>query len=234
MLSHLDLEPSGLFVVAVAVVVLINVIAGWTLWSQFLLVDVGVGLCVGGAIATAALLVCFAIGVAMAVQEQIATVALLMGMVGGILFGSAYRSRGDEPPQPDDGPWDPTDDPGGDYAYPWWPEFERELRDYEAARSSEPVWARRGSLLRRLPFAAMTAKEKLHRVVERLSEPEAEQTLDYIERQQRRDPLVELLDNAPADDEPTTAEEEEGVQEARAEYGRGEVFTAEEIRREIA
>ena len=80
----------------------------------------------------------------------------------------------------------------------------------------------------------MTAKEKLHQVVESLSEPEAEETLDYIERQHGRDPLVELLENAPADDEPTTAEEEEGVREARAEYRRGEVFTAEEIRREIA
>jgi hypothetical protein len=55
----------------------------------------------------------------MAVQEQIATVAILMGMLGGVLFASVYRSRGDEPPAPDDGPWDPTDDPGGDYAYPW-------------------------------------------------------------------------------------------------------------------
>jgi hypothetical protein len=80
----------------------------------------------------------------------------------------------------------------------------------------------------------MTAKEKLHQVVESLSEPEAEQTLDYIERQRRRDPLIDLLDNAPPDDEPTTPEEEEGVQEARAEYRRGEVSTAEEIRREIA
>ena len=134
MLSHLDLEPSGLFVVAVGVVVLINVIAGWTLWSQFLLVDVGVGLCVGGAIATAVLLVCFAIGVPMAVQEQIATAALLMGMAGGILFATVYRSGGDGPFPPDDDPRDSPDDPGGDNAYPWWPEFERELRDYEAAR----------------------------------------------------------------------------------------------------
>jgi hypothetical protein len=31
-----------------------------------------------------------------------------------------------------------------------------------------------------------------------------------------RDPLVELLDNAPEDDEPTTPEEEDGVFTARA------------------
>ena len=80
----------------------------------------------------------------------------------------------------------------------------------------------------------MSAKEKLRKAVEGLSEPEAEQALDYIERQHRRDPLTDLLDDAPADDEPTTPEEEEGVQEARADYRRGEVSTAEEIRREIA
>ena len=81
---------------------------------------------------------------------------------------------------------------------------------------------------------AMTAKEKLHQVVEGLSEPEAEQTLDYIERRHRRDPLIDLLDNAPSDDEPITSEEEEGVRQARSEYRRGEVLAAEEIRREIA
>ena len=98
------------------------------------------------------LLVCFASGTPMVVQEKIASAALFMAMVGGILFASVYRSGGDGPFPPDDDPCNSPDDPGGDHAYPWWPEFERELRDYEAARSSEPVWARRGSLLRRLPL----------------------------------------------------------------------------------
>lgn len=73
----------------------------------------GVGLCVGGALATAALLVCFAIGVPMAVREQIATVALLMGMLGGVLFASVYRGGGDGPFPPDDDPRDPPDHPVG-------------------------------------------------------------------------------------------------------------------------
>lgn len=80
----------------------------------------------------------------------------------------------------------------------------------------------------------VTAKEKLREVVEDLSESEAEQALDYIERRREDESLTELLDNAPADDEPTSAEEEAGVREARSEYQRGEVFTADEIRREIA
>ncbi len=84
------------------------------------------------------LLVCFATGTPMAVQEKIAAASLFMGMMGGILFASVYRSGGDGPLPPDDGPWDPPDDPGGDYAFPWWPEFERQLRDYERERGREP------------------------------------------------------------------------------------------------
>ena len=49
-----------------------------------------------------------------------------------------------------------------------------------------------------------------------------------------RDPLVQLLDNAPEDDEPTTREEEAGVRDAKTEIERGEVFSAEEIKRELS
>ena len=79
----------------------------------------------------------------------------------------------------------------------------------------------------------MTAKEKLRQAIEALSETEAKEALDYIVRRRERDPLTDLLDNAPEDDEPTTPEEEEGVREARAEIERGEVFSAEEIKREL-
>jgi hypothetical protein len=78
----------------------------------------------------------------------------------------------------------------------------------------------------------MTAKEKLRARVEELSEAEAADTLDYLAS--RRDALAELLENAPLDDEPTTPEEEEGLREAREQVARGEVVSAEEIRREFA
>ena len=58
-----------------------------------------------------------------------------MTMVGGVLFASVYLGEDDDPLPPDDGPWDLPDHPGGDRAYPWWPDFERELRDYERART---------------------------------------------------------------------------------------------------
>ena len=82
----------------------------------------------------------------------------------------------------------------------------------------------------------MTAKEKLRLTVEELSEAEAADTLDYLatRRPGERDALGELLETAPLDDEPTTAEEEEGLREAREQVARGEVISAEEIRREFA
>jgi len=83
---------------------------------------------------------------------------------------------------------------------------------------------------------AMTAKEKLRETVEDLSEAEAAAALDYIARHRNgdRDALGELLNSAPLDDEPTTPEEEEGLREAREQVARGEVISAEEIRREFA
>jgi len=39
---------------------------------------------------------------------------------------------------------------------------------------------------------------------------------------------------APVDDEPTTPEEDEGAREASAQIARGEVISADEIRREVA
>jgi hypothetical protein len=82
----------------------------------------------------------------------------------------------------------------------------------------------------------MTAKEKLRATVEELSETEAAAALDYIasHRNCDRDALGEFLESAPLDDEPTTAVEEEGLREAREQIVRGEVISAEEIRREFA
>lgn len=43
-----------------------------------------------------------------------------------------------------------------------------------------------------------------------------------------------MLENAPLDDEPTTPEEEAGVQVARDEITRGETITPEQLRSELA
>ncbi len=138
MLTYVDLGPLTLFLIALGAALLIRFIAGSTPRSRSLLVGLALCLCVGGAVAVVTLLACFATGTPMTVQEKIATAAMFMSMVGGILFASVYRSGGDGPLPPDDGPCDRPDDPGGDDAYPWWPEFERELRDYERERGRGP------------------------------------------------------------------------------------------------
>ena len=68
----------------------------------------------------------------------------------------------------------------------------------------------------------MAAKEKLRERIEMLTEEEAAQTLQLLDR--GSDPLTLLLDNAPMDDEPVT-EEEAAVQVARDEIPRGETIS---------
>jgi hypothetical protein len=82
----------------------------------------------------------------------------------------------------------------------------------------------------------MTAKEKLQATVGELSEAEAADALDYIasRRHGGSNALDDLLAKAPLDDEPTTADEEAGLVEARDQAARGDVVSAEEIRREFA
>jgi hypothetical protein len=100
------------------------------------------------------------------------------------------------------------------------------------------VFWRSGSRIRaqsRYLSMTMTAKDKLRQTVEELSEAEAQDTLGFIvHRRSKRNALAELLERAPLDDEPTTPDEDEGVREAKEQIVRGEVLSADEIRREIA
>jgi hypothetical protein len=79
----------------------------------------------------------------------------------------------------------------------------------------------------------MTAKEKLRRAVEDLSELEAAQTLTFIARRHETDPMVEAFENAPEDDEPFTEEEAAEADEAWAQYKCGEAVPLDEIRHEF-
>ncbi len=80
----------------------------------------------------------------------------------------------------------------------------------------------------------MTAKEKLRRAVEELTEAEAAEALGVLAGRTQRDGLEELLDNAPIDDEPETDEERAAVAEARESLGRGETVRLDEIRAELS
>jgi hypothetical protein len=78
----------------------------------------------------------------------------------------------------------------------------------------------------------MTTKERLHRVVDELSEEEAADALDYIVSH-GRDPLARRLDAAPIDDEPLTDEERESLREGREDVAAGRVISMEDLRREL-
>ena len=77
----------------------------------------------------------------------------------------------------------------------------------------------------------MTTKEALHRLVDAIPQDgldEARRALEPL-----ADPFLLALANAPIDDEPETEEERAAVAEAREASARGEVFTLEEVRREL-
>ena len=82
----------------------------------------------------------------------------------------------------------------------------------------------------------MAVKDKLHQLVDELPDSEvhaAERFLAYL-RDVGSDPFLRMLAEAPVDDEPTTAEEDEGAAEAWQEYLRGEARPWEEVRKELA
>jgi len=80
----------------------------------------------------------------------------------------------------------------------------------------------------------MTVKERLHHVVEQMTDEEAEATLRRIDAQ-RADPLVRFLDAAPVDDEPVTAEEEAALAEVEVDRAAGvPTISFDDIKRKYA
>jgi hypothetical protein len=78
----------------------------------------------------------------------------------------------------------------------------------------------------------MTTKERLHRLVDELSEQEAAATLLVVQRR-RDDPMLHALAAAPLDDEPSSPEEDRSAREALAGYWRGEAIDADTLKREL-
>jgi hypothetical protein len=78
----------------------------------------------------------------------------------------------------------------------------------------------------------VTTKERLHKLVDELSEQEAEAALVIVERR-RDDPMLQALAAAPADDEPSDGDEDAGAAEALAAYRRGDAVDAEDLGREL-
>jgi hypothetical protein len=66
----------------------------------------------------------------------------------------------------------------------------------------------------------VTVKEQLHRVVDSLSDEEAERMLRRIEAL-RGEPLLRFLDAAPVDDDPVSEDEERAIAEVEADRANG-------------
>jgi hypothetical protein len=67
----------------------------------------------------------------------------------------------------------------------------------------------------------MTTKDRLHQLVDELSEQEAEAALVIVERR-RDDPMLHALASAPIDDEPSDVEEDASAAEALVAYRQAE------------
>jgi hypothetical protein len=79
----------------------------------------------------------------------------------------------------------------------------------------------------------MTTKERLHALVDELSEREAERALSLVEKE-REDPMIAAFRNAPEDDEPWTDEDEAAMAEVEADRAAGvPLIPLEEIEREL-
>jgi hypothetical protein len=81
----------------------------------------------------------------------------------------------------------------------------------------------------------MTTREKLHRLVDDLSDEEVGKALRLLSStHQNGDPLVALMDAAPIDDEPFTDEDAAAIAEVEADRAAGvPTIPFEEIKREF-
>jgi predicted ArsR family transcriptional regulator len=66
----------------------------------------------------------------------------------------------------------------------------------------------------------MTARERLHQLVDELSEQQADDALRYIV-QRREDPVIAAFHDAPEDDEPFTAADEGALAEVQTDRTAG-------------
>ncbi|MFI5009370.1 MAG: hypothetical protein ACHQDY_03755 [Solirubrobacterales bacterium] len=77
----------------------------------------------------------------------------------------------------------------------------------------------------------MTTKERLHRLIDDLSDGEADMALRTI-AEQHEDPLLRAIANAPEDEEALTPEDEAAIAEGHADIAAGRTVSLEDIERQ--
>jgi hypothetical protein len=78
----------------------------------------------------------------------------------------------------------------------------------------------------------MIARESVHQLLDELPDDFLPEVARYLAAL-RKDPLARVLLTAPIDDELETEEERAAVQEAREAAARGEIYSLEEVKREL-
>jgi hypothetical protein len=79
----------------------------------------------------------------------------------------------------------------------------------------------------------MTTREKARKLLEELPESDMEPVVEFL-ASRGRDPVLQLLENAPEEDEEISAEEEAAVREARDELAAGApTIPLEQVMREL-
>lgn len=81
----------------------------------------------------------------------------------------------------------------------------------------------------------VVTKQDLHKLIDEIPEYEHTAVADYLKRlaELAQDPVYQAFMNAPIDDEPVTPEERAAIDEAKAEVARGEVYSLEDICRDL-
>ena len=78
------------------------------------------------------------------------------------------------------------------------------------------------------------ARERLYRLVDQIPEGEVHAAARYLEYlAEHGDPFIRKLMNAPIHDQPVTPEEEEAVREAWEAVKAGDVYTLEEVEKDL-
>jgi hypothetical protein len=78
----------------------------------------------------------------------------------------------------------------------------------------------------------MASKDELHHLIDKLPEGEVQAAQRFLEHL-CDDPLSRMLREAPDDDEPTTAEDDQAAEEGWREYEAGKGRPWEEVRKEL-
>ena len=81
----------------------------------------------------------------------------------------------------------------------------------------------------------MATKEDLHKLIDKLPEDEIQAATLYLQHlQNRNDPVLAALLNAPEDDEPETEYERQAVAEALEDLKAGRVLTSDQVLDDIS